>query len=426
MTLLYTLKTVFMTLTALLALAACGSMDSYRDNYPDPDERLNHLLALYNDVLTRQSSCFEIRRPASAITDCARLQVEIERLHYDFPRHERTLMTLGVLYYSSDRLDRAQLLLDQLLAQSGAYPEAAVLRSRIALEEGNLALATSVLRRQLTQSPGHPDLLSAMASVYYTGGNFAAARNMLDSPTSGPGLPWVTAYHRGLLAESSQDWAGACFHYQQSLQLKSGYAPAISRIIALAEYIACHMPSAELAVRSPAPPATIPATTTMLTPVSAAVASPLRAVDEKPLTAVSDAPRTTAADNSSPLMPVDTPASSPMRSAAAEIEIATLDAVRVDRMNDDNVVVDFSVSSKIEDVSLMQLDGPDRVIVQMPATRTNLVSSNEYVSDSLVNRVQISEVNGTVNVLVSLSSGVNARMLNEPGRIRLLLTHTTD
>jgi hypothetical protein len=428
MTLLHMFKTVLMILVALLALAACGSMDDYRDNYPDPDERLNHLLALYNDALTQQTSCFEILRPASAITDCSRLQVEIERLHYDFPGHERTMMTLGVLYYSSGRLDRAQLLLDQLLSRSGAYPEAAVLRSRIALEEGNLALATSVLGRQLTQSPGNPDLLSAMASVYYTAGNYSAARNLLDSPTSGPGWPWVTAYHRGLLAESTQDWMGACFNYQQSLQMKPGYSPAISRVIALAEYIGCEMPSAEIAVGSVAPPvtaATASGVTMVPAPVTAAIASPLRAAGDAQ---VAIAAQNVPAVVTEARRPSESVSRAPEsgRGAAALGSTPTLDAVQVDRLSTENVVVDFSVSAQIDGVSLMQLDNPARVILQMPATRTSLVSSTEYALDPLVSRVDISEAGGNVNVLVLLSSRVNARLLNEQGRIRLLLTQITD
>jgi hypothetical protein len=74
----------------------------------------------------------------------------------------------------------------------------------------------------------------------------------------------------------------------------------------------------------------------------------------------------------------------------------------------------------------MQLDNPARVILQMPATRTSLVSSTEYALDPLVSRVDISEAGGNVNVLVLLSSRVNARLLNEQGRIRLLLTQITD
>ena len=102
-------------LSILVGLLACTSMEGYRDANPDPDDRLDDLLILLEYQNSLHNECHDIERPPSAVEDCERIVVEAERILSDFPTHERTMMTLSILYYQMNRLDRAQFVLDQLL-----------------------------------------------------------------------------------------------------------------------------------------------------------------------------------------------------------------------------------------------------------------------------------------------------------------------
>ena len=62
----------------------------------------------------------------------SRLQREIERLAVVCPAHAPTLMANAVIAYDEQRPAEAQQMLDVILAQPRAYPDAAVLSARIA------------------------------------------------------------------------------------------------------------------------------------------------------------------------------------------------------------------------------------------------------------------------------------------------------
>jgi len=239
-------ETIFAKLRVAVALpllaAGCANMDTYRADYPEPNDRLDHVLALYKLNLEDGKECHDILRPRSETGDCARLLSELDRLVMEFPSHGRILLANAVLSYEAGRKEVAQAMLDRLLAQGGSQPEAAILRARIALEQGNVSGAVHLLERQTMLAPGNLELRSALASAYYASGDYARARNLLLTAGMDAHEPWEHAYHLGLLAEAEEDWQGACEHYRQALRHRADFVPARARIIGLTRYAPCAAP----------------------------------------------------------------------------------------------------------------------------------------------------------------------------------------
>lgn len=216
-------------------------MDTYRAAYPEPNDRLDHVLALYKINLADGKECHDIKRPRSQTMDCARLLVELDRLVAEFPSNRRILVANAIFSYKAQRTEIAQLMLDRALAQGGSQAEAAILRARIALEQGNVTGAIQLLERQLMLAPGNLDLRSALASAYYASGEYERARNLLLSVGMKSHNPPEHHYHLGLLAEGEEDWATACAHYRQALGFESDFIPARARIIGLVRYTPCEI-----------------------------------------------------------------------------------------------------------------------------------------------------------------------------------------
>lgn len=219
--------------------AACTSIDHQREAYPDPKDRLNHVLTEYDQAKMDNSECFELWDIDHANTDCQRIQREVERLFAEFPADQRILMANAVLNIETGRPDKAQYYLDQLLGQRGAHPEAAVLRSELALMEGNATLALELLEAQILLAPDHAGLREAQAAAFYLRGEYNKSRIALAiaGRLGSPG--WRLSYHHGLLCEAERDWAAACRQYSLALEQKPDYTPAQSRLIGLGEHEAC-------------------------------------------------------------------------------------------------------------------------------------------------------------------------------------------
>lgn len=227
---------------ATLLLSACSTVDTYRSEFPEPGERLDHILALFELNRVDGIECNDMRVPERETGDCGRLLSELDRLMTEFPSHSRILMANAVYQYKAERKDRAQLALDQLLSQSRAQPDAAILRARIALEEGNTVFAQQLLMRQISLAPERVDLRSALASVHFASGQYQKARNLLNLVQGSSAARWEVSYHFGLIAEGEKDWSSACTHYQTALLEKSNYGPAMSRLVGLAEHLPCPHP----------------------------------------------------------------------------------------------------------------------------------------------------------------------------------------
>ncbi len=220
-------------------LSGCVSIDSLRERTPDPNQRLNQMLEMSESARRDGSQCHEIWNAQSQNVDCQRIQREVDRLYAEFPNQERVIMANAVLQFESGQMQNAQFLLDQLLAKPGARPEAAILRARIALMEGNTRLAETLLERQISLAPDYAELRETQASVFYLQGRDEKAHEALRIASLLGAPAWRVAYHRGLLHESKLDWRQACHAYIAALRQKPDLRAAVARLLGLSNQAGC-------------------------------------------------------------------------------------------------------------------------------------------------------------------------------------------
>lgn len=166
-------------------------------------------------------------------SDCDRLRREIERLAVVCPRHAPILMANAILAYDDRRTADAQQFLDQILAQPQSHPDAAILRARIAIEEGNAAFALRLLPDEIMLVPDHPGLHETYAGALYLVGRLSDAATELTIAGSLGAPRWRIAYHLGLIDEASGRLGGAATLYAEAVAANPGFAAAESRLRAL-------------------------------------------------------------------------------------------------------------------------------------------------------------------------------------------------
>lgn len=231
---------VLTTLLAVITLAGCTAMSQPTNQLAEnPDLRVDQVLRTYSGAQANGVSCQAAMQGWRHATDCEGLLREVMQLHAAFPQNERVMMLAATMAYESGRATQAAYLLDQLLAHQRPRPEAAVLRSQIALQEGNLTLARNLLAQQVRLSPRHPQLYEAQAAVRYIDRKYDAAFAALAMADQVGAPSWRTAYHRGLIFEQQKQFDAACHQYEVSLRGKPGYSAPQTRLAALATGTNC-------------------------------------------------------------------------------------------------------------------------------------------------------------------------------------------
>jgi tetratricopeptide (TPR) repeat protein len=167
------------------------------------------------------------------LAECDRLRREIERLALICPGHVPTLMANAVIAYDEHRPAISQQLLDQILAQPRSYPDAAVLRARIAVEEGNLAFSRRLLEQHIRLTPDHAGLHETYAATLYLERLLPEARRELTTAGALGAPRWRIAYHLGLVEEDSGQLDAALRYYAEALAANPGWAPAQSHLNAI-------------------------------------------------------------------------------------------------------------------------------------------------------------------------------------------------
>jgi predicted Zn-dependent protease len=194
------------------------------------DAQLADVLEPYEALRAKGCAGAEVERGTS---ECDRLRREIERLAVVCQGHVPTLMANAVLAYDDNRPVEAQQVLDLILSQPRPFPEAAVLRARIAIEEGNVPFARRLLEQQIKLVPDHSGMHETYAAALYLDGNLSEARDELTMAAVLGAPRWRIAYHLGLIEEASGRGAEASRLYAEALQGNPGWAPADSRLKAL-------------------------------------------------------------------------------------------------------------------------------------------------------------------------------------------------
>jgi predicted Zn-dependent protease len=202
---------------------ACASRGPFvRQDCVNPDSQLTAVLVPYEEL-----------RAKGCTADCDRLRMEIERLAVVCSGHTPTLMANAVIAYDANRPVTAQQLLDVILSQAGSHPEAAVLRARIALEEGNVPFATRLLEQHMTLAPDHAGLHETYGGALYLARRFEDSERELSSAAALGAPRWRIAYHLGLIREGQGRFTEAVKLYTEAVAGNPGWAPAEARLKAL-------------------------------------------------------------------------------------------------------------------------------------------------------------------------------------------------
>ncbi len=215
-------------LLGLVVTFACASTDDPRGPN-DPDVRLTKLLEEWNGVREIGGSCASGGRKYP-YSDCGRIQAAIERLVLEFPTHPRILVANAVIAYETQQPDKATSYLDALIDMERAQPGAVVLRSRLAIREGNLPYAQRLLEEQVALKPDAAELREALASVHYLLGAYDQARRELRIAGRLGAPTWRIAYNCGLLEEAEGNPEAAIEYYQDALEDNPMWFRARSRL----------------------------------------------------------------------------------------------------------------------------------------------------------------------------------------------------
>src|SRR5262245_18954754 len=206
--------------TAPLVHQECGNAAAQRASVLQPLEAL------------RAKGC-DAGAVHGGTSECDRLRRELERLAVICPGHAPTLMANAVVAYDDHQPVKAQQFLDQILAQPRIFPDAAALRARIGIEEGNLPYARRMLEQQIKLSPDHSGLHETYGAALYLGGQLAEARRELTTAAALGAPRWRISYHLGLVEEAAGRFEDARRYYSEALEGNPGWAPAEARLKAL-------------------------------------------------------------------------------------------------------------------------------------------------------------------------------------------------
>ena len=103
-----------------------------------------------------------------------------------------------------------------------------MLRTQIAIDEGNLRFAQPLLDEQPELTADHPGPRELPASVAYLQGEYAQADRSLEIARQLGAPAWRVAYHRGLIAEASDRPEREAQAYAECLETAPDFAPARS------------------------------------------------------------------------------------------------------------------------------------------------------------------------------------------------------
>ncbi len=204
----------------MLFAVACTTNPWDRAEVADPDGELTGLLEELEDARQKGEGA-------------ARVEWEIRRLAVFCPRHVPTKMANALIAYRNTDRSLSQQYLDGIFDIQPSHPEAAILRTKIAIEEGNLPYARKLLAQQMKFRPDHAGLHESQAGILYLLAEFEAARETIDRAARLGAPEWRVAYHLGLIEEATENPAAASRYYNDCLDLNPDWEPARSRLIGI-------------------------------------------------------------------------------------------------------------------------------------------------------------------------------------------------
>lgn len=220
-----------------LVCSACTHTNNTKQVY-QPDEQLDAVLAKYNVNALYGIYCQGYQ---GRVSDCGRLANDLGVLSMSYPQHQKIGFTSAIVYHQMGQRIDSQMVLDRLLSEPNAMSEAAILRSQIAMQEGNINLARTVLQRQVQLQPDHPELHATLAATYYLEGRYKKAEAVIATADRLGAPVWRTNYHLGLIHEAQSHWAQACHFYADTLESMPDHRQSLSRLLYLSDHPECRV-----------------------------------------------------------------------------------------------------------------------------------------------------------------------------------------
>lgn len=202
----------------------------------------------------------------------AMVRRQAENLAFRYPDHIDTRMFCGILAYEAENPVDATRHLDHVLRIRPDTPEAAVLRARIAMEDGNTQYAVRVLEDMRSLRPDSYSVREGLASAYYMNEQHELAHEAIDSAERLGAPAWRISYNRGLLAELDGELPEAYVHYRDAIAQAPDWNMPRERMEGLSSIAGFDVPApppaepAPSPVPAPAPPASIAAKTSTAAP----------------------------------------------------------------------------------------------------------------------------------------------------------------
>ncbi len=233
---------LLLCLLLLLTTSCISNRVGYRDQRCDPDQRLADLLQDYDRAKTadasncacrgqwRTESYGKCRDGGHIVVDCDRVRNRIQALSFEYSRHVPSLLANAMIAFEERDHGSSMRYLDLLFEVQPVHPEAAVLRSRLGLAEGNLPAAKKLIEDQIRHAPDHPALHEALAEILFLEGRYDQARDRIGVAETLGAPSWRMAFNRGLIAETEGDLEHARSMYTIALEIKPDMAQAAARL----------------------------------------------------------------------------------------------------------------------------------------------------------------------------------------------------
>ena len=221
-------------LLLLLGTAACTTpFPGYRHEGEGPDERLTRIMEQHEVESTEYRTQEEKRALGPRLVDPSRALNELRKLHLEYPSHVPSLFALAVLEYEAGAKARASGYLDNLFEVEPVHPEAGILRSRMAIADGNLPASRRILEQQLRYTPDHAALHEALSATAYLEGDLEEARTEVELARRLGAPGWRVAFNLGLIEEADGNRIQAMKDYEVALSERPDFPEASSRLAGL-------------------------------------------------------------------------------------------------------------------------------------------------------------------------------------------------
>jgi tetratricopeptide (TPR) repeat protein len=218
----------------LLVLGLSGCSVFNHEPIPDlgdPNVRLEAILDELYDARAKERGEIDEEHPDyDDIRPTAVVLRDLETLSFDFPDHPGVRYACGAAAYATGNKRQAEAHLDAALSANPRLTEAAALRARLSIEEGNYPRAQRLVSDGLLLAPDSADLVLLRAQLQDLAGDAQGALVSIDLAQRLGTEEWRADYHRALVYENLGLVGEAEAALRRSLEAQPDFAQARARL----------------------------------------------------------------------------------------------------------------------------------------------------------------------------------------------------